>query len=106
MVSHFNAQTWNSADPARSLGISEHTVRRYLDLLGDGATSEGLVVEEVLRALRPPEGYFWGTHGGAELDLFLPIGDRRIGIEIKRSDAPTVSASMRSGTRPWMRSRI
>ena len=35
MVSHYNGQTWNSAEPARSLGISEHTVRRYLDLLSD-----------------------------------------------------------------------
>ena len=27
------ADIWNAADPARSLGVSEPTVRRYLDLL-------------------------------------------------------------------------
>jgi predicted AAA+ superfamily ATPase len=34
MLAHYHAQTWNAADPARSLGVSEPTVRRYLDLLG------------------------------------------------------------------------
>ena len=33
MLAHYHAQTWNAADPARSLGISEPTVRRYLDVL-------------------------------------------------------------------------
>ena len=35
MVAHYHGQTWNYAEPARSLGISETTVRRYLDLLND-----------------------------------------------------------------------
>lgn len=35
MVAHFHGQTWSNADPARSLGVSEPTVRRYLDLLTD-----------------------------------------------------------------------
>jgi predicted AAA+ superfamily ATPase len=34
MVAHYHGQTWNAADPARSLGVSEPTVRRYLDWLG------------------------------------------------------------------------
>ena len=33
MLAHFHAQIWNGADIARSLGVTEHTVRRYLDAL-------------------------------------------------------------------------
>lgn len=33
MLAHFHGQVWNAADPARSLGLSEPTVRRYLDTL-------------------------------------------------------------------------
>ena len=33
MLAHYHGQTWNAAEPARSLGVSEPTVRRYLDLL-------------------------------------------------------------------------
>jgi predicted AAA+ superfamily ATPase len=35
MVAHYHGQTWNSAEPARALGVSESTTRRYLDLLTD-----------------------------------------------------------------------
>lgn len=33
MLAHYHGQVWNAADPARSLGVSEPTVRRYLDWL-------------------------------------------------------------------------
>ena len=33
MIAHYHGQVWNAAEPARSLGMSETTVRRYLDLL-------------------------------------------------------------------------
>jgi hypothetical protein len=33
MLTHFHGQIWNAADPARSLGVNESTVRRYLDWL-------------------------------------------------------------------------
>jgi predicted AAA+ superfamily ATPase len=33
MLAHYHGQTWNAADPARSLGVNESTVRRYLDWL-------------------------------------------------------------------------
>ena len=33
MVAHYHGQIWNGAEPARSLGIGETSVRRYLDLL-------------------------------------------------------------------------
>jgi predicted AAA+ superfamily ATPase len=60
-----------------------------------GASWEGYAVEEVLKALRPDDAYFWATHQGAELDLLLFKNGRRIGVECKRADAPTLTASMR-----------
>ncbi len=33
MVAHYHGQVWNGADFARSLGASENTVRRHLDIL-------------------------------------------------------------------------
>ena len=35
ILAHYHGQTWNGADAARTLGVSEATVRRYLDLLTD-----------------------------------------------------------------------
>lgn len=61
-----------------------------------GASWEGYALEESLRRLRPAEAYFWATHAGAELDLLLLHGGRRYGVEFKRSDAPTVTPSMRA----------
>jgi uncharacterized protein len=60
-----------------------------------GASWEGYAVEEVLKALRPDEAYYWATHQGAEIDLLLFKNGRRIGVECKRSDAPTMTPSMR-----------
>ncbi|MBI3118664.1 MAG: ATP-binding protein [Candidatus Hydrogenedentes bacterium] len=60
-----------------------------------GASWEGYAVEEVLKALRPDEAYFWATHQGAELDLLLFKRGRRIGVECKRVDAPSLTPSMR-----------
>jgi len=44
MVAHYHGQVWSHADPARALGVSEPTVRSYLDLLTDAL---------VLRQLQP-----------------------------------------------------
>ena len=33
LLAHYHGQTWNAAEPARSLGISEPTVRKYLDFM-------------------------------------------------------------------------
>ncbi|HEY3246354.1 MAG TPA: ATP-binding protein [Phycisphaerae bacterium] len=145
MLAHYHGQTWNGAELARALAVSEASVRRYLDLLTGvfmlrqlppwfenlskrqvrspkvyvrdsgllhallgignqqelerhpkvGASWEGFAVEEVLKALQPDEAYFWGTHQGAELDLLLFIRGRRVGVECKRVDAPTLTPSMR-----------
>ena len=35
MLAHYHGQIWNASEPARSLGVSEPTIRRYLDLLTD-----------------------------------------------------------------------
>ena len=145
MMAHFHGQIWNAADPARSLGVNESTVRRYLDwltqaylvrqlqpwhanlgkrqvkapkiylrdtgllheLLGVadpqallvhpkcGASWEGFALDQVLRIARPDEAYFWATHAGAELDLLMWKDGRRVGVEFKRADAPTLTLSMR-----------
>ena len=60
-----------------------------------GACWEGYAVEEVLKAHQPEQSHFWATHNGAELDLLMSLSGRRIGVECKRSDAPTISPSMR-----------
>jgi hypothetical protein len=59
-----------------------------------GASWEGYAVEEVLKALRPDEAYYWATHNGAELDLLLFKDGRRLGVECKRADAPKLTRSM------------
>jgi predicted AAA+ superfamily ATPase len=63
-----------------------------------GATWEGFVLDAVLRRLgaRADEAYFWATHSGAELDLLVVRGNRRLGFEIKRTTAPRLTPSMRT----------
>jgi predicted AAA+ superfamily ATPase len=145
MVAHYHGQIWNTAEPARSLGLGEATIRRYLDLLSDlfmlrllppwhsnlkkrqvktpkvyfrdsgllhhllgihdegelerhpkvGASWEGYVIEEILKATEIHEAYFWATHQGAELDLLLVKHGRLYGVECKRMDAPKLTPSMR-----------
>lgn len=60
-----------------------------------GASWEGYAIEETIKALQPDDAYFWATHNGAELDLLLFRKGRRIGVECKRVDAPTLTPSMR-----------
>ena len=143
MLAHYHGQIWNAADPARSLGVSEPTVRRYLDYLTQttmvrqlqpwhenlgkrqvkspkiyfrdtgllhalmgiadsasllahpksGASWEGYALEQVIRLARPDAAYFWATHHGAELDLLLFRGNKRVGVEFKRADAPRMTHS-------------
>ncbi|MEI6530737.1 MAG: ATP-binding protein [bacterium] len=61
MLAHYHGQVWNAAEPARAIGLSESTVRRYLDLL------EGvLMVRQLLpwhqnlkkRQVKAPKIYF------------------------------------------------
>ncbi len=144
MLAHYHGQIWNAAVLARAFGVSEPTIRKYLDILtqtymvrqlqpwhqnlskrqvksptiylrntgllhtllgirsasdllahpASGASWEGFALEQVIRISKPDEAYFWATHASAELDLLLFRGRSRIGVEFKRSDAPTVSRSM------------
>jgi predicted AAA+ superfamily ATPase len=148
MLAHWHAQIWNASEIARSLGVSDHTARHYLEsltqtyvvrvlrpwhenlakrqvkspkvfvadsglahsllgieshdhLLGHpkvGASWEGFLMSQVVRQLgaRPEECYFWATHQGAELDLLVVRGRRRLGFEWKRTEAPSVTPSMRA----------
>lgn len=61
-----------------------------------GASWEGYAIEEVIDAAQPDDTYFWATHQGAELDLLLFKNGRRLGVEVKRMDAPKLTPSMRS----------
>lgn len=63
-----------------------------------GASWEGFVLAEVIRRLNVREGecYFWATQRGAELDLLVVRGQKRVGFEIKRTSAPRITRSMRS----------
>jgi predicted AAA+ superfamily ATPase len=62
-----------------------------------GASWEGFVLDQLIRHLRADrtECFFWATHAGAELDLLVLRGNRRLGFEIKRSSAPSLTPSMR-----------
>jgi hypothetical protein len=60
-----------------------------------GASWEGFALEQVLRIAQPDQAYFWATHQGAELDLLMFKDQQRIGVEFKRSDAPSLTPSMR-----------
>lgn len=147
MLAHWHGQVWRASEFARSFGISEMTVSRYLDLLTStlvvrrlspwhenlkkrqvrspkvyvvdtgllhsllniesnpdllghpkvGASWEGFLLEQVIRQLsaRPDQCFFWATHAGAELDLLVIAGRRRVGFEFKRTSAPQVTPSMR-----------
>jgi len=144
MIAHYHGQVWNAADFARSLGTSENTARRHLDILagaymvrilppwsenlskrqvkapkifirdsglfhallqlpalGDiqshpklGASWEGYAMEQVLSILDVHDPYFWATHSGAELDLLVTKGGKRVGFEFKYGDAPAKTRSM------------
>ncbi|MBI3620633.1 MAG: ATP-binding protein [Nitrospirae bacterium] len=62
-----------------------------------GASWEGFVLDAVIRHVRADrsECFYWATHGGAELDLLMIRGRRRLGFEVKRTMSPSVSPSMR-----------
>jgi hypothetical protein len=61
-----------------------------------GASWEGFVIEQVLASEPHDEAWFWATHQGAEIDLLLRRGDRLLGVECKRADAPKLTRSMRT----------
>ena len=76
-------------------------LRSLRDLEGHpkvGASWEGFVIKQIIRRLgaHPDECFYWATHAGAELDLLVLRGGKRLGFEIKRTSSPRVMPSMRS----------
>ena len=63
-----------------------------------GASWEGFAMQEIVRTLGVDRDrcYYWATQRGAELDLLVHDGDRRIGFEFKRTSAPAMTRSMHS----------
>ena len=62
-----------------------------------GASWEGFALEHAIGLLRAErDAYFWGTHGGAELDLLLSRGGAKYGFEFKFAEAPATTKSMRA----------
>ena len=63
-----------------------------------GASWEGFVVQQIVQLLAaaPEQCFHWSTHSGAELDLLVVAGNRRLGFEVKRAEAPRSTPSMRS----------
>ncbi|UCG42396.1 MAG: ATP-binding protein [candidate division WOR-3 bacterium] len=76
MLSHYHGQVWNASEFGRSFGVSDATVRRYLDLL-----SAALVVRQVQpwyesvakRQVRAPKVYLADT---GLLHALLGLGSR------------------------------
>lgn len=144
-LAHHHGQTANAANLGRSIGVSDKTARRYLDLLTGawmvrqvqpwfenlgkrqvkapkvyvrdtgllhsllgidndkellrhrrvGASWEGFAMEQILSALDQPTPWFWSAHGLGEIDLLVLRRGRRIGFEMKFSEAPRVRAKTR-----------
>jgi hypothetical protein len=61
-----------------------------------GPSFEGFVVEQLLAQLGERNAYFWATHAGAELDLLLVRAGKKWGVEVKYTDAPSMTKSMRA----------
>lgn len=60
-----------------------------------GASWEGFCIEQVLDRFGSRNAWFWATHGGAELDLLLQLRGRFVGVEVKFSEQPRITRSMR-----------
>jgi predicted AAA+ superfamily ATPase len=61
-----------------------------------GASWESFAIEQLLLQAGAREAYYWRTQAGAELDLLLFLGGKRIGVEVKYGDAPAMTKSMAS----------
>ncbi|OJW50633.1 MAG: hypothetical protein BGO67_06055 [Alphaproteobacteria bacterium 41-28] len=61
-----------------------------------GASWEGFALEEIIRyhEADPEDCYFWAIHSQAELDLLIIKNGKRLGFEIKYTDAPKITKSM------------
>ena len=73
-----------------------------------GASWEGFVIENLIHVLELEDRqcFFWGTHGGHEVDLVVDQGDSLRGFEVKRTSAPRLTPSMRTALKDLELSRI
>jgi hypothetical protein len=156
MLAHYHGNIWNASEFARSLGSTQKTATRYLDLLTDsyvirqlppwhenmkkrqvkspkiyirdcgilhallsltseeqlqkhpkvGASWEGFVIEQILAMSIFSDSFFWSTYAGAELDVLAFHHGRRLGFEIKYSDAPRITKSMHIALRDLSLDRL
>ena len=86
MLTHYHGQTFNSSEIARSLGVSDQTVRRYLDILVGTFMMRELIpwTENIQkRQVRSPKIYFRDSgilhallniHNATDLDVFPRLG--------------------------------
>lgn len=77
------------------LGIeTHHDLLKHPKL---GASWEGMALEQVIKHMRVENDdcYFWATQGGAELDLLIFKNSKRLGFEIKYTDSPQITKSIR-----------
>lgn len=56
-----------------------------------GSSWEGFVIQNVLSELPDCKGYFYRTAAGAEIDLILVRGNKKVAVECKSSMAPNIS---------------
>ena len=63
-----------------------------------GASWEGFALQQIAARLgaTAEQCFFWGLHSGAELDLLVVRGARRLAFEVKLTGSPKVTPSMRS----------
>jgi uncharacterized protein len=64
-----------------------------------GASWEGFALEQIVRMLdlSDDQVFFWAVHTGAELDLVFQKKGKTWGMEIKWTDSPAITRSVRSG---------
>jgi uncharacterized protein len=75
-------------------------IASWNDLLGHpqlGASWEAFALRQImiLEDVEPEDCYFWSTVQGAELDLFIVKNGKRLGYEVKFSESPCITKSMR-----------
>lgn len=74
-----------------------------------GASWETFALTNVLERLDArwdEDAYFWATYAGAEIDLLVMRGLRRLGFEVKRTVSPRVTPSMRISLKDLRLERI
>ncbi len=78
------------------LGVEHYEALQFHPKIGP--SWEGFALETIIRRYGADLGecYFWSAYGRAELDLLIFSGSMRIGLEIKHTDAPKITRSLRT----------